>query len=149
MQILVSEVELLEFTEGTWKSDKPLGDILAGGIENGLKLAFPDQRSPELKGGGYITEQGMFEPNPGLSYGSEGGQTIDNGMILGQVKGYPEGNELYVFTFDNKVDPPGIPCSMTTLLNDADENGTGVILISDNPEEHQDKYAYKGVWTRV
>ncbi|OZG72761.1 hypothetical protein BTA51_14660 [Hahella sp. CCB-MM4] len=149
MHILKDEVDLNPEVDGAWSTNKCLNTILLGGIKSGLKFSFPDQRSHNLASG-YVTSKGEFVPNDGEIYGSSDGKTINKGRVLGQIKGFSNGNELYVFTFETgDVEPPSIASSVTTLYNDAEKWGSGILQISENHEVHQDKYTYVGVWTKI
>ena len=146
MRVRTDRVDMRREPEGAWTSTRNLTDILDGGVDGGLTFAFPDQGAPEPSHGINV----KFDAQDGAVYGSLDGRTIHLGGVNGMVEGFTGGNRLMVLTFSPYgFGFPSYGSSATTMLNDAEPGGTGIIQRSTNTEEHGDKYVYFGVWTRV
>ena len=143
MRVRSDRVDLRRQPDGAWTSTRLLSDILEGGVDGGLSFAFPDQGAPKQSYGKNV----KTEPQDGAVYGSLDGKTIHLGGINGMVNGFDNDNSVMVLTFTPQgFGPPSRGSSVTTMLNDAESGGTGVV--QEAMEGHGAKYIYFGVWTR-
>ena len=143
MRVRCDRVDLRRQPAGAWTSTRLLSDILDGGVDGGLSFSFPDQGAPKQSYGRNV----KTEPQDGDVYGSLDGKTIHLGGINGLVEGFDNGNMVMVLTFTPQgFGPPSRGSTVTTMLNNAEPGGTGVV--QSGSEGHGDKYIYFGVWTR-